>query len=227
MAYADPAQLPPPEIFSQLEASRLFTKHARAVLPHFAIHRRECSNRRCHLPGAGRPAVGAGDGGHRPPERTQPGADRRADFRRLAPAEQRRSGLAASPPKPCRLRWTGATPCSACRKRACCKCFQCSAMAAALQALEAVACNEKLTAARTDWTTGWTGGKVAGLYHVGQAGERRYHLLQTVHLYAHEKLLESGESQSSRRRHRDYFWKWRSATATACGRANAWNGCNA
>ena len=36
-------------------------------------------------------------------------------------------------------------------------------------------------------------------------GERRYRLLETVRLYAEQKLLEAGEAEEYRRRHRDWF----------------------
>ena len=36
-------------------------------------------------------------------------------------------------------------------------------------------------------------------------GERRYRLLETVRLYAEQKLLEAGEADEYRRRHRDWF----------------------
>lgn len=38
--------------------------------------------------------------------------------------------------------------------------------------------------------------------------ERRYRLLETVRLYAEEKLVEAGEDELVRDRHRDYFLSW-------------------
>src|SRR5205814_8216782 len=38
-----------------------------------------------------------------------------------------------------------------------------------------------------------------------RAGRRRYRLLETVRLYAEEKLRENGESDEMRTRHRDWY----------------------
>ena len=39
----------------------------------------------------------------------------------------------------------------------------------------------------------------------GPVGEPRFYMLETIHEYADEKLVESGESEGIRRRHADYF----------------------
>jgi len=41
-----------------------------------------------------------------------------------------------------------------------------------------------------------------------ERGETRYHLLETIRQYAHEKLAESGREVNSRDRHLDYFVQW-------------------
>lgn len=44
-----------------------------------------------------------------------------------------------------------------------------------------------------------------------QDGQARYRFLETIRLYAHEKLYESGEGQALRYRHLEYFTNWAEA----------------
>jgi non-specific serine/threonine protein kinase len=43
------------------------------------------------------------------------------------------------------------------------------------------------------------------VYEADEAGQGRYRLLETVRQYARDRLLESGESETTRGRHQDYF----------------------
>ncbi len=41
-----------------------------------------------------------------------------------------------------------------------------------------------------------------------QGGETRYHMLETIRQYAHERLAASGETEAIRRRHAEFFTAW-------------------
>jgi len=43
------------------------------------------------------------------------------------------------------------------------------------------------------------------VYEEDEDGRGRYRMLETVHQYALDRLLESGESQTTREKHQDYF----------------------
>ena len=50
--------------------------------------------------------------------------------------------------------------------------------------------------------------------------ETRYHLLETIRQYAHEKLAESGEVDESKNRHMNYFIRWAENAEPHLGEAN-------
>lgn len=74
-----------------------------------------------------------------------------------------------------------------------------------LEAAEAIATGDDIPATATLEIVGSLVGKSLVLAGEGDAGETRYHLLETVRMYVSDKLTEAGEAEILRTRHRDWY----------------------
>jgi predicted ATPase/DNA-binding SARP family transcriptional activator len=202
LSFADPAQLPAPEILSQLEATRLFCERARAVLPGFHLNGENAQRiaRICQgldgLPLALEMAAA----------RLDVLSLEQLDAQLVDALDLLRKGARVAPDHHRTLRasldWSYALLDS--QEAHLLQLLSLFSGGCSLEGLQAVGADRmnpheliKNLVRLVEKSLVYT--------RLGQTGERRYHLLVTVYQYTQEKLQESGQLEHYRKLHRDYF----------------------
>jgi predicted ATPase/DNA-binding SARP family transcriptional activator len=202
LSFADPAQLPSPEIFSQLEATRLFCERARVVLPGFQINSQN-AYRIAHI------CQGL-DGLPLALEMAAARLDvlslEQLDAQLFDALKLLRKGARVVPDNHQTLRasldWSYALldP----QEAHLLQLLSLFSGGCSLKALQAVSAG-RMKPHESIQSLVRLVEKSLVYTRLGQTGERRYHLLVTVYQYAQEKLQESGQLEHYRRLHRDYY----------------------